>query len=520
MNFKQLIITIVLVGIIVLSSSFNTNSPVLKNDKQIALSKKSAVRQNQERPNILYIFTDDQTIRTLSAYSQSHNWIKTPNIDKLASQGVRFQNSYTGAKCVPSRGNALTGMLQHNYTRETEYWPVEFRKQGYYTGMIGKWHWNRPRHEKTWDWSAVWEHYLPENHTNYYWDQSLRMNGDTLLKLEKYSTDAYTDLTIDFIEKRAKETDQPWYFWLCYGGVHGPYTPADRHKQDYEEAPAIDIPVDVFGPRPNKPEYMHNMSMFKKDKNGLPTIKNRSLDSWVKQYNQAVKAIDEGVGRIMSALEKTGQRENTIVIFTSDNGYAWGQHGFKLKIAPYDANLLTPLIVSQPNRFPENEVCEYPVNGVDIIKTIHSLTGVSPQNRLDGRDFSDLLVNPHQEKWSAEPMIQIYTGSRYGVEEITKELKLARKTGKWKKFIVHKTGIRAWMMMRKDKYKYVRYIYKDYIEELYDLENDPEELNNLAVKEEYHQLLGEYRMETVSLFKAKGATFVELLPEPKILSIY
>jgi len=520
MNLQALII-IYLLGFVTLSSCAQNKFQVAKNDGSNGSSEKLRPEQNEARPNILYIFTDDQTIRTLSAYSESHNWVKTPNIDKLASQGIRFQSSYTGAKCVPSRGNALTGMLQHNYTKETEYWPVEFRKQGYYTGMIGKWHWSMPRHDKTWDWSAVWEHHLPKNHYNYYWDQSLRMNGDTLLKLEQYSTDAYTDLTIDFIEKRAKDTDQPWYFWLCYGGVHAPYTPADRHLQDYSDAPDIDIPVDVFGPRPDKPEYLYDMTMFEKDKDGKPTYKDRSLDAWVKQYNQAVKAIDEGVGRIMNALEKTGQRENTVVIFTSDNGYAWGQHGFRLKIAPYDANLLTPLIVSQPNRIPQNEVCNHPVNGVDIIKTIHSLTGVTPTNRLDGRDFSALLIKPDQGEWNSEPMIQIYTGTIYGgVEEITEQLTLAHKTGKWKKFIAHKkTGIRAWMMMRKDKYKYVRYIYKDYIEELYDLENDPEELNNLAVKKDYHQLLGEYRKETEELFIAKEATFIELLPEPKIVSM-
>lgn len=512
-------IIVCLLGIVITFSSCVTKDKGGKESKIHNMSSDELViDKNEVRPNILYIFTDDQTIRTLGAYSQSHSWVETPNIDKLAEQGVMFQSSYTGAKCVPSRGNALTGMLQHNYTKETEYWPVEFRKQGYYTGMIGKWHWNIPRHDETWDWSAVWEHHLPENHHNYYWDQSLRMNGDTLLKLEKYSTDAYTDLTINFIEERAK-TDKPWYFWLCYSGVHGPYTPADRHINDYANAPEIDIPVDVFGPRPEKPEYLVDMSMFEKDKDGKPIHKNRSLDSWVKQYNEAVKSIDEGVGRILSALEKTGQRENTVIIFTSDNGFAWGQHGFRLKLAPYDANLLTPLIVSQPNRFPENEVCEYPVNGVDIIKTIHSLTGVKPSNQLDGRDISDLLLNPNKEKWDSEPMIQIYTGKIYGgVEEITRLLKKAHKTGDWKKFVVHKTGIPAWMMLRKDKYKYVRYIYKNYIEELYDLENDPDELHNLAIKKEYHDLLAEYRKETEELFKAKGATFIDLMPEPKLVS--
>ena len=101
----------------------------------------------------MYIFTDDQSVRTVSSYPEAQPWVKTPNIDRLAQLGVQFRYCYTGAKCVPSRGNALTGMLQHNYNRDTPFWPVEFRKQGYYTGMIGKWHWDVPRHDETWDWS-------------------------------------------------------------------------------------------------------------------------------------------------------------------------------------------------------------------------------------------------------------------------------------------------------------------------------------------------------------------------------
>ncbi len=263
----------------------------------ILLFSCSGEKKVKRQPNIIYIFTDDQSIRTLHSYNTSHEWVQTPNIDMLASQGVRFNYCYTGAKCVPSRGNALTGQLQYNFTKKTAYWPEEFRNQGYYTGMIGKWHWSLPRHDKTWDWSAVWEHHLPENN-NYYWGQQLRINGDSLVDLNGYSTDRYTDYTIEFIRERAKQPDKPWFFWLCYGGVHSPYTPADRHLKMYLEEPEVDIPSDVFGPRPDKPDYMRNLTMWEKDSLGKPIRKKRSLDSWVKQYNQAVKSIDEGVGRI------------------------------------------------------------------------------------------------------------------------------------------------------------------------------------------------------------------------------
>ena len=470
----------------------------------------------KRQPNILYIFTDDQSIRTVSCYPEAQPWVKTPNIDKLAEKGVRFRTSYTGAKCVPSRGNALTGMLQHNYDKSTGYWPVEFRKQGYYTGMIGKWHWNVPRHDETWDWSAVYEHYLPENKTNYYWDQSLRINGDSLLKLEKYSTDAYTDMTIDFLKERAVEKDQPWYFWLCYGAVHGPYTPADRHIGSYEKAPEIEYPKDIYGPRPDKPDHVIHLETNKKDPiTGKPIVKKRTLDSWVKQYNEAVRAIDEGVGRIMTALEETGQLENTIVVFTSDQGYAWGHHGYNLKIAPYDANLLAPLIFVKPNEFPQNKVCNIPVNGTDIIATFHSMSNIKPAQKLDGRDLSELIANPEIDSWNEAPMIQIYTGSLYGNSDIKKELEKAQKTGNWSKFIVHEpTGTKAWMMLQTGKYKYVRYIYKDYLEELYDLETDPEELINLAVKAEFKPELRKMRNQLLNEFSKKDGQFLDLLPEP------
>ncbi len=471
---------------------------------------------SQKTPNVLYIFTDDQSARTLSCYSEMGSGFHTPNIDRLAAKGVKFRYAYTGAKCVPSRGSAITGRLQHNYTKESAYWPVTFRKQGYYTGMIGKWHWDKPRHEETWDWSAVWEHHLPENKTNYYWDQSLRINNDSLMDLKEYSTDAYTNLAVNFIKKGAQNKDKPWFLWLCYGGVHGPYTPADRHIGSYAAQPEIRYPKDVFGPRPDKPEHVMFLEMNKRDKvTGKPMWKKRTLDSWVKQYNEAVRAIDEGVGRLVEALEETGQYENTVIIFTSDNGYAWGHHGYNLKIAPYDANLLTPLIFTYGNKVASGKECPFPVNGVDIIATIHSLCNIRPDAALDGRDLAPLLSDPGKTEWRDQKMVQIYTGNNYGNEQIRYELERAAQSGDWSKFNVHNsTGTKAWMMLRDGKYKYVRHIYKNYCEELYNLDEDPEELVNLAVRDENRKLLRTMRQQLLIEFEKKGATFLKLLPAP------
>lgn len=469
-----------------------------------------------QKPNILYIFTDDQSIRTLGCYEGAQGFVETPNIDRLAEQGVRFKYAYTGAKCVPSRGNALTGRLQFNYDKSTRYWVSDLKEQGYHTGMIGKWHWNEPRYDETWDEAIIWEHHL-KGYNNYYWNQKVRINNREEIVLDQYSTDYYTDRTIDFIQNRSKDPEKPWFYWLCFAGVHGPYHPDSVDVGAYSDKEKISYPIDVFGPRPDKPAHLYDMSMFKKDrKTGEPTHQGRSLDSWVKQYNECVRSIDRGIGKIMEALEATEQLENTVIIFTSDQGYAWGHHGYKLKIAPYEATLLAPLIFVHKDKIPENKVVDVPVNGTDIIATIQKLTDINPTNESSGDDFSKILYEDASINLEEHKLIQTYTGHIYGNEQMTNELKMAHETDNWERFICHpKTQTKAWMMLRKGKYKYVRYIYKDYIEELYDLENDPEELVNLAVRSNYKNTLLAYRLELLEEFEKKGATFLDLIPVPK-----
>ena len=109
---------------------------------------------------------------------------------------------------------------------------------------------------------------------------------------------------MDYI-KAKKSSEKPWYLWLCYGGVHGPYTPAERHQNSYSDAPASRVPVDIFGPRPTKPEHLKNMTRWKKDGKGEP----KGYDAAVKKYHKAVKSLDDGVGAVMQALKDSGQLE-------------------------------------------------------------------------------------------------------------------------------------------------------------------------------------------------------------------
>lgn len=480
----------------------------------------------ESNPNILYIFTDDQSYRTISCYPRCYNFANTPNIDRLAEQGVRFDQAYIGAKCVPSRACALTGRLQFASRSNRDgspmegnlYWMPTLRDKGYYTGMIGKWHWGKGaeahQHGISWDWSVVWDHGSYDAAGGYYHDQFVMINGRPQVPLEGYSTDRYTDYTVEFIRERAKEPEKPWFYWLCHAAVHGPYTPADRHKGMLEDMPETEIPEDIWGPRPGKPVHFQD-SKWKKGENGEPVFRGKSLDFWVKQQTEAVAAIDESVGRIVRALEETGQLDDTIIVFTADQGYVWGHHGLKGKIDPYETAIRSPFIVSNPKRFPTGKVCKSPINGPDVIRTFHAWAGTEPRSFISGRDITPLILNPDSEEvsreWSRIPTMMTYVHNRYEPIEMARRLK----NREWEACMYGRDAPWYFMILVQN-YKYTRYAHPDRIEELYDLDKDPEELDNLAVKKEFEGKLLEMRAACIQSIRDNGGSvFADFLPEPK-----
>ncbi|HEX5103477.1 MAG TPA: sulfatase-like hydrolase/transferase, partial [Pirellulaceae bacterium] len=221
-----------------------------------------------QRPNILFIYTDDQSYKTVRCYPDSYPWARTPNIDALAKAGVRFERAYLGSWCMPSRATLLTGLYPHaiqSMRMEGEYpgstydpaqcpfWPANFRKQGYQTAQIGKWHTGVDAGaRRDWDFQIVWNRPKhPDNAGNYYYDQILSTNGGPDTLTEGYSTDNYTKWACEYIRGEHRDQDKPWYLWLCYGGVHGPSIPAMRHKGGYKDAEVVP-PADIFPPRPGK----------------------------------------------------------------------------------------------------------------------------------------------------------------------------------------------------------------------------------------------------------------------------
>ena len=454
-----------------------------------------ALSAESKRPNILFIYADDQSTKTVGCYPGSWPWVKTPNIDALAKNGVRFHAAYLGSWCMPSRATLLTGRHPHGIEsmsmegkypgstydpKQCRFIPAQMRQQGYHTAQIGKWHtgtdsgWGRD-----WDHQIVWNRPLhPENAGAYYETQILAIDGKEQA-VEGYPADNYTQWSLDYIRGKHRDAAKPWYLWLCYGSIHGPSTPAKRHKGLYTGG-EVPVPADIFPPREGKPDYLNKTQAWTKGEDGHPIAgkggeafgeakKAKRFDDWVRQVNECVPAIDEGVGQLIAALKESGQYDNTLIIYTADQGFSMGEHGFRTKLAPYDANYRSPLIVSMPLRFPTGKVCDVPVNAPDLAATFLALSGVKVPWQTHGRDLTPLLEKPD----AAWPHACFYEhmGNEYG-SKVSQTILTQGKQDNYQ-------GVPLYAAVVQDQFKLVHYLDGQSGEELYDLKSDPEELRNL-----------------------------------------
>ena len=217
--------------------------PVFRVSLAIMLvSMVTMTRAADQRPNILFIYTDDHSHRTVSCYPEAYDWVQTPNIDALATTGVRFTHAYIGTWCMPSRATLLTG--HHGFGVESmrmagqypgseydpqqcPFWPKIFRQQGYVTAQIGKWHTGTDTgYGRDWDHQIVWNRPRHINNSGaYYYDQMIEMNGGKAQLVEGYTTDNYTRWATEFIKGEHRDPDKPWYLWLCYGAGARPVHP-------------------------------------------------------------------------------------------------------------------------------------------------------------------------------------------------------------------------------------------------------------------------------------------------------
>lgn len=372
--------------------------------------------QESEKPNILFIFPDQYRVQSLGFLNEDP--VLTPNLDRLASEGMYCKNAVS---CMPLsspyRGMLMTGKYPHNnhiqtncntyanqfgtHLREDETCISDVLKtNGYYCGYIGKWHLDAPEGaiSKSWQ-TAVWDTYTPEgakrhgfqywcsygchnrHMSPYYWINDATAKDTTYA--HKWSPEFEADKAIEFIRGKGsagkRELSKPWALFISMNPPHGPY---DQVPQKYKKL-YKNIPVDKLLNRPNVPQ----------------NNKGDAGRHSVQDYFACVTGVDEQIGRILSALEASGQKGNTIVVFTADHGEMMGSHGLMQKVVYYEESFRIPFIIRWPKKI-NPSVESLHLGSPDIMPTLLGLTGLGkeiPQD-VDGTDFSNILFGKNNKR--------------------------------------------------------------------------------------------------------------------------
>jgi arylsulfatase A-like enzyme len=434
------------------------------------------------RPNILYIMADDHAAHALSCYSSRIN--QTPNLDKLAAQGVRFTNAFcTNSICTPVRAVILTGQYSHkNGVKDNrDSLPPDaytvahaLGAAGYQTAHIGKWHLHRdPTGFEHWD-------ILPGQ--GLYHDPDFITNG-VQAKHPGYVTDITFDKAMDWIQSR--DASRPFLLYCHLKAPHRPWEPDAKHANLYED---VDIPL----PETFDDDYATRTAAARTQtmtvENHLtptdlkveppPGLSGHDLKVWkyqryLKDYLRCVASIDDNVGRLMKFLDEQGLTNNTVVIYTSDQGFFLGDHGWYDKRFMYEESLRSPLIVRYPPEIKPGSVCDAMVLSLDYVQTFLDLAGVPESampHELQGASLRPLLRNPRK------PPKDWRTSIYYHYYESERDHTVPKHYG-----------------LRTERFKLIRFYElpggEDARWELYDLKNDPHELRNLYQNSKYAKLI-------------------------------
>ncbi|VAW18523.1 Mucin-desulfating sulfatase [hydrothermal vent metagenome] len=475
-----------------------------------------------KKPNILFIMTDDHSYQTLSAYS--NKLIETPNLDRIANEGVIFKNSFVGNSiCAPSRATLLTGKHTHKngqinnvvtFDGSQLTFPKLLQRAGYQTALIGKWH-------------------LKSDPTGFdYWNilpgQGQYYNPDFIEMGEKkqfegYCTTLITDFALSWLDNR--DPGKPFCLLLHHKASHRTWQPDTLNFAEFENKtyPVPDNFFDNYKGRRAAAEQklsiratdmdiqydlkmeddqgrIHSRFPWMKHTSRMNEAQKRAWENhykpitkdfleqnlqgddlalwkyqrYMRDYLACIRSVDENVGRVLDYLEKNGLAENTLVVYTSDQGFYMGEHGWFDKRFMYEQSLRTPLLMHLPKGYSKKgEVTEL-VQNIDYAPTFLDFAGVEIPPEMQGESLKPIL--------SEEKNIEWRKGIYYHYYEFPNEHAVKRHYG-----------------IRTDRYKLIHF-YNDIEEwELYDLQSDPDEMNNLIHSEKYTALIDSLKTELIKL---------------------
>ena len=482
--------------------------------------KNEANSKQEQKPNVIYIMADDLTIQAISAYGGIYKDIApTPNIDRLAKEGMMFTDVLcTNAICGPSRACILTGKYAHvNGYYKNEYggvfnpeqwtFPQEFKNSGYQTSLFGKWHLGTdPVGFDTFKFHAA------SAQQGLYWDPTYNVNGKQE-KFTGYATNISTDFAINWLENE-RDSTKPFMMILQYKAPHRPWEPDHKYEKLWED---IEMPYpanfndDYKGRELTAGDTEMTMEHFsRKDMKLTPPadLKGKDKVKWnfygarndeivipegmsfeearkwryqtyIKDYLACVKSVDDNIGRVLHYLDDNNLTENTVVVLTSDQGFYLGEHGFFDKRFIYEESIRMPFIVRYPKKVKAGTINEDIVANIDFAPTFLDLAGIQTKEKLQGKSFKTLLESETPSNWNQAVYYHYYEFPY------------------WHHVQPH-YGIRT------QKYTLAHFYYNIDKWELYDLEKDPMQMNNVINDPKYAKIIVDLKKQLKDLMIKAG----------------
>ncbi len=442
------------------------------------IKEKNRMKKDQQLPNILWLCTDQQRYDTIRALGNPH--IQTPNIDSLVETGVAFTHAHCQSPiCTPSRASFLTGMYPstvHGCINGNEVWddaaPLitkTLADAGYDCGLAGKFHLSgaqgriEPRVNdgyRVFDWSHHPGDDWPEGHAYIDWlknqgyDYKELMDQHGYIPVECHQTTWCANRAIDFI---TQSRHTPWLFsFNCFD----PHAPFDAPQEYVDRFDLESLPGPLF--QASDIEAQRCLSDIRFQTESIdPADFNGKL--YQAQYWAMIELIDQNVGRILQALDETGQRNNTIVVFTSDHGDMTGDHGLRLKGCRfYEALVRVPLILSYPDQFKQGLQSSALVELVDIVPTLLEIADLPIPETMQGQSLLPILTGSTNADYHRDSVRSEYCKVLSGTESYA-------------------------TMIRDQRYKLINY-HGHELGELFDLEHDPGEFDNLWTNSDYREI--------------------------------
>lgn len=441
------------------------------------------------RPNIIFILVDD--IRWDAFGCVGHPFVKTPNIDRLAREGAIFKNFFvTIPLCSPSRGCFLTGQYAHTHgvidntdhsklSHQLETFPRWLHDAGYETSFVGKWHMGNDDTPR-----PGFDHWMGLRGQGVYLNPNLNVDGK-VAHFEGYITDILNARAAEFV--RAKH-QKPFLLYLGHKAVHDPFTPPERDKGLYTTNP-IPRPPSIDDNLEGKPVLRRKVEPPPRAGGNPPKtaafddeaerpMTGRVPERIVRQQLRTLMAVDEGVGQLLKALKETGQLDNTMIVFTSDNGFFWGEHHLGDKRWAYEESIRDPLFIRFPRLIPAGTIRTQMVLNIDIAPTLADLAGAKAPGKIQGRSLLPLLKDD-RAPWRDAALFEYYQEKRY-------------------------PRTPTWQAVRTDKWKYIHYTELEGMDELYNLRSDPYEMTNVIKLEDRDGELKKLKEGLKSLLQETG----------------